>query len=370
MNTKNSTLPIQNTLNKPYLLALNRISGIGPKTAAKLLRRFNNLAELFQSSHGALIAQGLPERLSHAITQFDLASIEADLLWEQSALEHHLLTWEHPQYPPLLKEIHDPPIVLYASGNLSCLQSMCLAIVGTRSPSITGRETAKQFATELANHSLTVVSGLALGIDAAAHQGALLAEGQTIAVLGSGIDLVYPYRHRELAQKIITNGLVISEFPINSSPAAGHFPRRNRIISGLSKATLVVEAAIKSGSLITARFALEQNRDVMAIPGSIHNPKTSGCHYLLQQGAQLVTSVTDILEALGLETPAPTTSLKLSLATKDENLVNCLGFEVTTLEQISARSGLNIEEVACNLAILEIKGIIAAVPGGYMRCAI
>jgi DNA processing protein len=306
--------------------------------------------------------------LALAIARFHLDQITPDLTWEQDHENHHLLTWEDPSYPALLREIHDPPIVLYAAGSLRCLNNKTLGIVGTRNPSFSGREIARQFATTLAQYPLTIVSGLALGIDAEAHTGCLEANGQTIGVLGTGINRIYPYRHRALAAKIQEKGLIISEFPLDSPPNAGHFPRRNRIISGLSLATLVVEAAIKSGSLITARLALEQNREVMAIPGSIHNPLTAGCHHLLQQGAKLITSVVDIIDELALEARPHARSLQLSLAMEDEKLVNCLGFEVTTLNQIMARSGLDFETVACQLATLELKNVITAVPGGYMRC--
>ena len=355
--------------NKIYFLALNRIPGIGPKITQKLLARWPSLALLFQLPKNALIKAGLPEKLAEAITQFNLDEIDADLAWEQSNTKHHLLTFEHPSYPTLLCEISDPPIALYAAGDLSCLKTKTLGIVGTRNPSVTGREIARQFAYDLALQNVTIVSGLALGIDGEAHQGCLEAHGQTIAVLGTGINRIYPYRHRDLAEKIKEKGLIISEFPLGAAPTAGHFPQRNRIISGLSLAILVVEAAIKSGSLITARLALEQNRDVMAIPGSILNPQTRGCHHLLQQGARLVVSVADILDELGMDNSStPKTSSKVPLAAEEQTLVHCVGFELTTVNQIIARSGLSFEEVACNLATLELKSAIKAVPGGYMRC--
>src|SRR3990167_6732446 len=355
--------------NKIYLLALNRIPGIGPKITQKLLTRWPSLALLFQLPKDALIKAGLPEKLAEAITQFNLSEIDADLAWEQSSTCHHLLTSEHPSYSALLREIPDPPIALYAAGNLSCLQAKTLGIVGTRNPSVTGREIARQFAYELALLKVTIVSGLALGIDGEAHRGCLAAHGQSIAVLGTGINRIYPYQHRDLAEKIQENGLIISEFPLGSAPTAGHFPQRNRIISGLSLAILVVEAAIKSGSLITARLALEQNRDVMAIPGAIYNSKAQGCHYLLQQGARLVTCVADILDELGLDNSTKyQTNAQLSLTTEKESFVNYLNFEVSTVSQMMIRSGLNFEEVACQLATLELTGAIKAVPGGYMRC--
>ena len=355
--------------NKHYLLALNRISGMGSRTIAKLLVRWPHLEELFRLTADQMEQAGLPRKLAIAITTFDLHLVEADWRW-QEAPRHFLITWCDPEYPPLLKEIHDPPPVLYAIGNLSCFQQPTIAMVGTRKPSIIGSKTAWRFAFELAGKNITIVSGLALGIDAQAHSGCLEAEGKTIAVMGTGIDCVYPPRHAKLAAQIGEYGLLLSELPLKSPPIAGHFPRRNRIISVLSLSTLVVEAAIRSGSLITARLALEQNRDVLAIPGSIYNSQASGCHYLLQQGAKLVTSSKDVLDELGISYEQEATELALTLARENKNLVKCMGFEVTTVDQVMARSGLTVEKVVCELAELELQGLVKAVPGGYMRCTI
>lgn len=354
--------------NKSYLVALNKIPFIGPRTVAKLLQRWPDLSEMFRLSHTELEKLGFSARLTTAIKQFDFKDIEADLRWQEPN-NHHLLTLEDENYPLLLKEIPDPPTVLYAIGDLSCLNHPTIAIVGSRKPSIVGSETAKRFAEELAANQLTIISGLALGIDKQAHEGCLQADGRTIAVMGTGIDRIYPRQHQLLAEKICHKGLLLSEFSLKTPPIAGHFPRRNRIISGLSLATLVVEAAIKSGSLITARFALEQNRDVLAIPGSILNPQARGCHYLVQQGAKLVTEIQDVLDELGLVSKQVTENTILSLATDDQNLVKCIGFETTTVDKIIARSGLSVEEVVKSLATLELQGIVQAVPGGYMRCA-
>lgn len=355
-------------MNKPFLLALNRMNGVGPRTVMKLLKRWPNLADLFQLSQQAMEEAGLPARLAATIHHHNRQGVDEDLTWEQ-ACDHHLLTWDDARYPSLLREIYDPPIVLYAAGNLDCLQQQSLAMVGTRNPSVSGKETAWRFARDLAAHRLCIVSGLALGIDAEAHAGCLAAQGSTIAVMGTGIDQIYPRRHQDLATKIRDNGLLLTEFPLKTAPNAGHFPRRNRIISGLSLSILVVEAAIRSGSLITARLALEQNRDVFAIPGSIHNPLARGCHHLLQQGAKLVTSIQDILDELGMdERPGITTEAPSSLATDSINLVKCVGFEITSVDQIIQRSGLSVEDVSCDLAELELQGVIKAVPGGYARC--
>lgn len=355
--------------NKPYFLAFNRISGIGPIFIKKLLAHWPNLEEFFNLSHSQLIEIGLSEKLVKAIKNFNFNQVDADLAWENMSANHHILTWENKEYPTLLAEIYDPPPVLYAKGDLTCLQQTLLAMIGSRKPSVPGAETAWQFAEELATHPITIVSGLALGVDAQVHGGCLAANGATIAVMGTGIDIIYPSRHYHLANKIIDKGLLLTEFPLKISPNPGHFPRRNRIISGLSLITLIVEAAIKSGSLITARLALEQNRDVLAIPGSIHNPQAQGCHYLLQQGAKLVTSVKDVLDELQeIGYSFQVNECHQTLATSNQNLVKCIGFEITTFDQIIQRSGLSIEQVASNLAELEIQGRVKATAGGYIRC--
>lgn len=354
--------------NKHYLLALNRIPAIGPRTVAKLLKRWPNLEELFQLSQINLEQLGIPLKIAESIANFNLNEVDDDWRW-QEADGHFLLTWCDAEYPSLLKEIPDPPPVLFAKGDLSCFLFPAIAIVGSRKPSIAGKENAWHFAHELALNQLNIVSGLALGVDAQAHSGCLHAQGKTTAVMGTGIDFIYPARHRVLAEKICENGLLLSEFPLRSPPIAGHFPRRNRIISGLSLATLVVEAAIRSGSLITARLALEQNRDVFAIPGSIHNPQAQGCHHLLQQGAKLVTSCDDVLSELQLtRTHYTQNETGLALASENKNLVKCIGFEVTSIDQIIDRTGLSVENVTCGLAELELLGMIKAVSGGYMRC--
>ncbi len=356
--------------NKPYFLALNRISKMGPRTVAKLLVRWPSLDDMFRLSASQLIRAGLPAKIADAIAAFDLGQVDADLRWED-ADNHFLLTWCDPEYPSLLKEIHDPPVVLYAIGDLTCLQQPAIAMVGTRNPSSTGSETARRFAFELAAKGITIVSGLALGIDAQAHTGCMDAGGKTIAVMGTGIDCIYPRRHVKLAERVCQQGLLLSEFPLKTPPIAGHFPRRNRIISGLSTSTLVVEAAMRSGSLITARLALEQNRDVMAVPGSIHNPQTRGCHYLLQQGAKLVTSSDDVLDEIDLNyKPVIKAKLHERLADGNKNLVKYIDFEVTTVDQMIERSGLTLEMVFCELADLELDGFVNAVPGGYRRCMV
>jgi len=355
--------------NTLYFLALNRIEGIGPRTVSKLLARWPCLEELFGLSCEAMQKAKVSELVARAISTFDLSQVEADWRWQETK-RHHILTWEDEAYPALLKEIHDPPPVLYAMGDITALQQPTVAMVGTRHPSVTGSETAWRFASELARHGITIVSGLALGIDAQSHRGCLEAQGQTIAVMGTGIDTIYPKRHQALAEKITEKGLLLSQFPLKSPPIAGHFPLRNRIISGLSLCILVVEAAIKSGSLITARLALEQNRDVLAIPGSIYNQQTKGCHYLLQQGAKLVTSSHDVLDELGINTESVASRPQLLPAIDNSTLLKFIGYDVTTIDEIINRSGLSIDKVVCDLADLELQRRVQAVPGGYLRCTI
>lgn len=355
--------------NLKSLLALNRMSKVGPRLVARLQKRWPDLAELFGLTQRLLEKAGLPPWLAKAISDFDFQRVEEDLNWLSKDKDNHLFGWDCEAYPPLLKEIPDPPLVIYLQGQLSALTKPTLAMVGSRKPSITGSENARQFAKELSAYGITIVSGLALGIDACAHLGCLDASGQTIAVMGTGIDCIYPASHRSLASQITQNGLLISEFPLKSPPTAGHFPRRNRIISGLSLCTLVVEAALKSGSLITARMACEQNRDVLAIPGSIHNPLAHGCHHLLQQGAKLVSCVKDVLDELRIDYQANTKEIaKPSLDNELSNLVQFLGFETTSIDKLISRSGYSIEQVTSELAQLELEGKVRAVAGGYMRC--
>lgn len=283
------------------------------------------------------------------------------------------LNVDDPRYPYLLKEIDDPPPLLFFQGDVSLLQQPQIAIVGSRNPTPMGLETAIQLASELAQLGFTITSGLALGIDAAAHRGALQVKGKTIAVLGCGLNRIYPYRHQALAEEIRLSGLLLSEFPPNTPPLAQHFPTRNRIISGLSLGTLVVEAAPRSGSLITARMAVSQNREVFAIPGSIRNPLSRGCHQLIQQGAKLVESVTDIIAELKswaddkLPAKALHKSFSVPLDEDQQKLVECVGLEVTSINQVVSRSQMPVQKVTSMLLELEVLGVIAAIPGGYTQ---
>lgn len=356
--------------NKHALLVLNRLPNVGPRTIAKLLRRWPDAEKIFNLSRKDLLHAGVPERLANVLVSVKPEVIDVDMRWQEKH-NHTLLTWFDAAYPVLLKEIPDAPPVLYAIGDINCLKGPKLAMVGTRTPSIAGAETAWQFARDLGDQDVTIVSGLARGVDGEAHRGCLAGQGKTVAVLGTGIDCIYPRQHAKLTEEIKAKGLLLSEFPLGTPPAAGHFPRRNRIISGLSDATLVIECALKSGSLITAHLALEQNRMVMALPGSIHNPQARGCHALLRQGAALVTSPQEVLEELCVEHRFGTVGKDVgSLEGETGSLTAYIGFDVTTVDQIVGRSSLPVEDVITDLAELELLGRVKSVPGGYIRCKI
>lgn len=289
---------------------------------------------------------------------------------------NHLVALDDPRYPDLLRQIPDPPPVLYVHGDPELLGNLQLAIVGSRNPSRGGLENARAFASHLAGAGLTITSGLALGIDAEAHRGALAAGGTTIAVTGTGLDRVYPARHHDLAHAIAEHGALVSEFPPGTPPRPAHFPQRNRIISGLALGTLVVEAARRSGSLVTARHALEQGREVFAIPGSIHNPLARGCHALIRQGAKLVETAEDILEELGalagaaVPEHATRTSPEppASLDPEYQRLLDALGHDPVSIDDLVRRSGLTAESVSSMLLILELQGYVAPEAGGrYAR---
>jgi DNA processing protein len=318
----------------------------------------------------AMNAPDLPPAARDFLRSPDEAALDADLEWLRLSGARILLCTD-PEYPPLLAESSGAPATLYVLGSLPALASPQLAMVGSRSPTAAGRETAREFAAYFARGGLTVTSGLALGIDAASHEGALAAGGLTVAVCGTGLDRVYPAENAPLAERIREHGALVSEFPPRTAPLPQHFPRRNRIISGLSLGTLVVEAARKSGSLITARLAVEQGREVFAIPGSIHSPVSRGCHQLIREGAKLVEEAADVLAELPISLPKETLTAERSLPLGDgeldkeyEMLLDALGFEPATIDVLVARTRLGVESVASMLLILELKGRVAALPGG------
>ncbi|NJD30352.1 MAG: DNA-protecting protein DprA [Gammaproteobacteria bacterium] len=329
---------------------------------------------LLGESRAGLSALGLGDAAAEAIRNPDTAGIESDERW-LAGPGRRLVTWGSHEYPALLASIDDAPLVLFVEGAVDTLSMPQLAIVGSRNPTAIGRDTATQFARHLAEVGLTITSGLALGIDAAAHRGALQARGRTVAVLGCGLDRIYPRENTELAREVASSGTLVSDLPTGVRPLKQHFPRRNRIISGLSVGTLVVEAALQSGSLITARLTAEQGREVFAIPGSIHSPLSRGCHRLIRQGAKLVESADDIFAELGalLASLEPAMRAEATDAQEDsgpaldkeyEILLDALGFEPAGVDVLVARTGFKPDAVASMLLILELDGRIAQQPGG------
>lgn len=344
--------------------------GLGCRTFLKLLDKLCPEA-VFSESNQVLSSLGLKTNIISAIKTFDWNLIESDLNWLAQP-SHDVITILDPLYPPQLKETYDPPPLLFVRGNKQLLSRPQIAIVGSRNPSIAGRQTAFDFAYSLASDGFTITSGLALGIDAASHEGALKATGHTVAVAGTGLDRVYPAAHKALATEIVTHGVMISEFPPGTVAKAANFPRRNRIISGLCLGLLVVEAAKQSGSLITARLALEQNREVFAIPGAINNPLARGCNALIREGATLVESTEDIFAELSqynqLYSLKPVENNQTELDLAQQNLLNLVMFSPTSVDVLVEQSGYSAETVSSMLLILELYGYISAAPGGgYLR---
>ena len=338
---------------------------------AELLDHFDgDSRRILESDDAKLLQSGLKADSVRRIRAAASARVDADLDWARNDL-NHLICIGDSAYPELLRQIPDPPMLLYASGNPQLLCEPQIAIVGSRHCTPAGAQNAQDFAAQCAAAGLTVTSGLAFGIDAAAHCGALEVGGNTIAVTGTGLDRVYPHRHRKLAASIVENGLLVSEFPLGSEARRAHFPQRNRVISGLAIATLVVEAAQRSGSLITARLAAEQGREVFAVPGSIHNPQTRGCHQLLRDGATLVETSADIAGELGslydfawrqqsraAAEPCP------SLDDAHRNLLDSIGYDPVHCDILVQRSGLTIEQLSSMLVTLELNDLIQSAPGG------
>ena len=329
---------------------------------------------LTRESRAALAALGCSESAIAALRHPDAEAIATDERWLASP-GRRLVTWGAADYPPLLASIADPPLVLFVEGDAGALSLPQLAIVGSRNPTALGRDTAEQFAAHLAAAGLAITSGLALGIDAAAHRGALAAGGRTLAVMGCGLDAIYPREHAGLAREVVARGALVSDLPVGTPPLKQNFPRRNRIISGLSLGTLVVEAALQSGSLITARLAAEQGREVFAIPGSIHNPMARGCHRLIRQGAKLVETADDIFAELGAlldglraqargEATETAAVSGPALDKEYEILLDALGFAPAGIDTLVARTGLAADVVASMLLILELDGRVAQQPGG------
>ena len=344
-------------------------------TLCQLLERFDRNPHLIlQHNAATLRAAGLDQKTISKIQAPRNRQVDADLEWARRA-GNHLVCYNDSHFPELLRQIPDYPVLLYARGNLDLLCNPQIAIVGSRNCTPGGTQNAFDFAAQTALSGLVVTSGLALGIDAAAHRGALSVAGGTIAVNGTGLDRVYPQGNRKLAEEITERGLMISEFPFGTAARPANFPQRNRIISGLSIATLVVEAAKRSGSLITARLAAEQGREVFAVPGSIHNPQAGGCHQLIRDGATLIETVNDIGVELGSlfnfiqqQTSIVQAKHSESLDAEQRSLLDSIGYDPVHCDLLVLRSGLTIDKLSSMLVELELNDFIQSAPGGcYVR---
>ncbi len=352
-------------------IGLHLIPGLGAESTRRLLRQFGSPGAILAQSSASL-AQWVSPKVAQAISEgVPAEKLAAAMRWLGDE-GNHLLTLADDDYPQRLLEIADPPAILYLKGRRELLRATDekgIAIVGSRNATPGGIQNAESFARALSQAGMTVVSGMALGIDAAAHRGGLEGAGSTIAVVGTGLDLVYPARNKALAHELAQRGLIVSEFALGTPALANNFPRRNRIISGMSRGVLVVEAALASGSLITARQAGEQGRDVFAIPGSIHSPLSKGCHYLIKQGAKLVDDANDILSELDLASPAATKStVPGDGEPNEEQILVAMGYDPVTIDALIQETGHDASFVMSRLTELELAGTIASLPGGkYQR---
>lgn len=351
--------------------------GLGPIRSLRLIQQLGSVHHVMTASI-SILSSFVGQKLAHAI-HFKQAEqkVNTALRWAEHA-HCHLITLDDVDYPIQLAEMNTPPIVLFARGRRELLSQPMLAMVGSRQATRQGQHTAHAFAAELAAQGYTIVSGLARGIDAACHAGALNHPASTLAVIGNGIDRVYPSCHHALSDQLANAGLILSEFTLGTPPLAAHFPQRNRIIAGLAKGCLIIEASLRSGSLITARYALEAGRSVMAIPGSIHNPEARGCHHLIKQGARLVETLDDILEEVGpaiMHVGPPrastkntdTLSSKKDLCPRLESLLTILGTEAITAESLAMQLSLTLGDIYAMLLELELEGYVASLPGGRFQ---
>jgi DNA processing protein len=359
-------------------MALSRAPALNTAILSAAFERLGGIAGFIESSDEARRFAGIPLAAREFLGSAAALSCAAERAWMESP-RHHLVAFTDRRYPAALRGLERRPIALYVAGNADILNDPQLAIVGSRNPTPAGRDTAYEFAESLAACGLGITSGLAEGIDSAAHRGALAAQGVTVAVLGSGIDSVYPRSNQALSEEIRLQGALISEFPLGTPPRRANFPQRNRIIAALSLGTLVVEAARRSGSLITARLAADQNRELFAVPGSIHNPLSRGCHELIRQGAKLTETVADILSELNFsaffegvrsasEGPDRARDLETGMDKEHKILLDALGFDPADLDTLVVRTGFKAEAVSSMMLILELEGHVQAAPGGrYSR---
>ncbi|RBW44005.1 DNA-protecting protein DprA [Psychromonas sp. B3M02] len=348
-------------------MALDAIPALQKRKIFTLLSHYS-IQSLFQLNAKQLAALKLNEQQIDAFLHPNQKHIQQCLSWHQPTLNQYIISYDDPEYPALLKQISSAPLLLFVKGNIKLLNAPQVAIVGSRSCTPYGQEKAHDLAQQLSDSGITVTSGLAIGVDGMAHRGALKRRGSTIAVLGTGLNNIYPKRHFELAQQVSEQGLLISEFWPDTPAYPSNFPRRNRIVSGLSLGTLVIEASLKSGSLITARYANEQNREVFALPGSIDNPQACGCLKLIQQGAKLVLDCNDIInEFPALQLPQIATEDSTPPVSKQSPLVALIDYNLTSFETLLARSGLDVVSLQNQLIELEINGIITVQPQGYTK---
>lgn len=348
--------------------SLQLIAQVPPRALFALLKTYPDPQQVLGAARSALRAH-VPAAVADAITAGpDPNALASTLAWLRQP-GNAMVAWDDTDYPRMLLGIHDPPPVLYVRGERALLNRPAIAVVGSRNATAQGRETARAFAHALSSAGLTIISGLALGIDAAAHRGGLDADGRSIAVIGTGCDRVYPATNRDLARRLAEHGAIVSEFALGTPPLRGNFPRRNRIISGLARGVLVVEATLASGSLITARFAAEQDRDVFAIPGSIHSPFSKGSHRLIKDGAKLVETADDVLEEWAMRVPTSSARPADRPGSSAEDgdaarVLAALGHDPAGVDQLVERCRLPAERVAVALVELELAGSIASLPGG------
>jgi DNA processing protein len=353
----------------PELLAWLRLglaAELSPAAFRKLLAEFGDPESVCNARHGDLVRFVSADTAKAILEGPEPSRMEEVLAWVREPA-NGILTLADAEYPRSLLEIPDPPPLLYAKGDISIIGRPALAIVGSRNATPQGCATAEEFARDLSNAGLAIISGLAVGIDAAAHRGGLEGKSSTIAVVGTGLDIVYPARNRDLAHRIAADGILVSEFALGTPARAGNFPRRNRLISGLARGCLVVEAAFKSGSLITARCAIDQGREVFAIPGSIHSPLSKGCHMLIKQGAKLVESSADVLDELGMSSARDRGSSGTEHAPAGDAFLESLGFDPFSIDSLCARNGLTAESASAMLLGLELDGIVSRLPDGRFQ---
>jgi DNA processing protein len=350
-------------------LRLELTDGVGLLTAHKLLARFHTPEAVFNATHSelrALVKPAQADALSRPPSALLASLAEATLAWQQQP-GNQLLTLDHPDYPKLLHELAAPPLMLYAQGRVELLARRSLAVVGARNASAQGVLNAGRMAQALSEAGLTIISGLALGIDAAAHAGGLSGKGGTVAVIGTGADRIYPRRNEMLARRIAEEGCIVSEYALGTPPLKDNFPRRNRVISGLTRGVLVVEAAAKSGSLITARLAADQGRDVYAMPGSVHATLSKGCHQLIREGARLVETAADVLRDMQMLTDGAAGAGPALDDSFVDLVLEAIGDDIAQAELLAVRLGQSAAELQRQLLALELAGLVERLPGGMFQ---